>query len=162
MIQEKSLMSTEGTYMLDTNVFDRVLCGKVPLSSFGGHRVLVTGIQRDELNKTPDPAKRAALLATFEAVNPDVVPASSFAFDIEGAGFDQALWNDGSGKFEKMRARLEQLDSKTKKPLNQERDILIAETAIKNRATFVSDDHNLRRVVSEFGGSAIDTTKVIP
>ena len=155
-------MSTVGAYMLDTNVFDRVLGGKIPLSSFGGSRVLVTGIQRDELSKTPDLAKRTALLATLEAVNPEVVPASSFAFDIEGAGFDQSLWNDGSGNFEKMRARLQQLDSKAKKPLNQERDILIAETAIKNGATLVSDDHNLRRVVSEFGGSAIDTTKVIP
>src|SRR6266480_1188606 len=41
-------------------------------------------------------------------------------------------------------------------PLNQERDILIAETAVKNGATLVSDDRNLRKVVSEFGGRGID------
>ena len=85
--------------------------------------------------------------------------AESFALDIEGAGFDQANWNDGTGKFEKMLNRLQELDGKSKKKsrnsLNQIRDILIAETAIKNHATLVSGDDNLRRVVSDFGGSAV-------
>jgi predicted nucleic acid-binding protein len=35
-------------------------------------------------------------------------------------------------------------------------DVVIAETAIKNSATLVSRDANLRQVVSEFGGRAID------
>ena len=119
--------------MLDTNVFNRVLDGNILLSSFEGHRLLVTGIQRDELSKTKDDVKRTKLLATFEAISPEVVLASSFAFDIEGAGFDQAYWNDGSGKFEEMRKLLQELD-RNKKLLNQERDILIAETAIKSKS----------------------------
>jgi hypothetical protein len=43
---------------------------------------------------------------------------------------------------------------------DQWRDILIAETAIKNSATLVSDDCNLCQVVSEFGGCAIESTKL--
>ena len=147
--------------MLDTNVFNRVIDGKILLPSFGD-RWIVTGIQRDELNNTKDDARRIELLDKFDEVNPEVVFASSFAFGIEGAGFGQAYWNDGSGNVEKMRARLQELDRKCKtnrKDLNQERDILIAETAIKNGATLVSDDCNLRQVVSEFGGCAIDSTK---
>jgi hypothetical protein len=66
-------------------------------------------------------------------INPPVILASSSAFDIEGAGWDKACWNDGSGNFEKMRDRLRELDFQQKKrprPLsNQVRDILIAETA---------------------------------
>jgi predicted nuclease of predicted toxin-antitoxin system len=88
-----------------------------------------------------------------------VLPASNFAFGIEGAGWGQAEWNDGSGNLEKMLNRLRQLDEeagkKSREPLNQDRDILIAETAIKNHAHLVSGDENLRRVVSEFGGYAI-------
>ena len=72
--------------------------------------------------------------------------ASSFAFDIEGAGFDQAIGTTGVAKFEKMLARLRQLDPKNKSAPNQVRDILIAETAIKNGATLVSGDSNLRQV----------------
>ena len=44
-------------YMLDTNVFDRVLEGRISLSSFGGRRLLVIGIQRDELSKAKDKEK---------------------------------------------------------------------------------------------------------
>jgi hypothetical protein len=156
-------------FMLDTNVFNDVLDGKVSLVPFGGGRVLVIGVQRDELSRTSDPERRSALLKTFEMVNPEVELASSFAFGIEGAGWDQAYWNDGSGKFEKMRARLRELDKPKKRRsmnkaeavfLNQERDILIAETVIKVGAVLVSGDTNLRQVVEEFGGRAMDPSEL--
>ncbi len=144
-------------YMLDTNIFNHVLDGKISLASLTDRRLLVIGVQSAELRATPDAARRAALLAAFEEIHPTLLPASSFAFDIEGAGFDQAHWNDGSGNFDRMLARLQQLDPKKEKfKLNQVRDILIAETAIKKGAILVSGDSNLRQVVSEFGGHAID------
>lgn len=143
------------TYMLDTNVFNDVLDRKISSGSFTGRRMLVIGVQAAELRATPETLRREKLLAVFEEINPDTVPASSFAFDVEGAGLDQAHWNDRSGNFQKMLDRLQQLDGRTR-PLNQLRDILIAETAIKNRATLVSRDPELRQVVEEFGGSAID------
>jgi hypothetical protein len=94
----------------------------------------------------------------FEEVDPATVLSSSFAFDIEGAGFCQASWNDGSGKVERMLQRLRELDAAKhkKRGLNQDRDVIIAETAIKNDAILVSRDENLRKVVTEFGGTAID------
>jgi hypothetical protein len=85
-----------------------------------------------------------------------VTVASSFAFDVEGAGWGEACFNDGSGNFEKMLGRLRELDRTKKSPLGQVRDILIAETAIKSGATFVTNDKNLRQVTSEFGGRAIN------
>jgi len=149
------MASSYPTYMLDTTEFNHLLGGTISPASLTGRRLLVTGIQRSELSNTKNPTRRAELLAKFEEVDPATIPASSFALDIEGAGFDQAYWNDGSGNYEKMLARLRDLDEK-KKPLNQDRDILIAETAIKNGAILVSNDAKLRQVVSEFGGRAID------
>ncbi len=146
--------------MLDTNLFNSVLDGKISVASFAGRRLLATRIQLSELRATSCPQRRAELLTVFEEVNPEVLPASSFAFDVEGAGFGQALWNDGTGNFQKMLDRLRELDreqgKRNRDPLNQPRDILIAETAIKNGATLVSGDANLRLVVLEFGGRAID------
>jgi predicted nucleic acid-binding protein len=155
--------AVDQAYMLDTNIFNALLKRDISAAVFAGRRLLVIGVQADELNATRDTQKREKLLNVFEEVNPKVVLASSFAFGIEGAGFGQAEWNDGSGLFEKMRDRLRQLDKESgkknkdplKQALNQERDILIAETAIKNHATLVSGDENLRKVVSEFGGHAI-------
>jgi predicted nucleic acid-binding protein len=151
--------------MLDTNVFNDIHSGKIPLALFAGKRLLSTGIQEDELRNTKNQEKRDGLLAVFERVGPVVTLCASFALDIEGAGFGQAYWNDGTGNVEKMRDRLRELDGGNKRHthlteeelrLNQERDILIAETAIKNGAVLVTGDKNLRRVVEEFGGRAVD------
>lgn len=159
-------MTAHQAYMLDANVFNEVLDGNVLLPPLiRRHLLLVTGIQPSELRATPNPERRAALLAVYNEIQPTSVPASSFACDIEGAGLDQAYWNDGSGKFEKMLARLQQLDKKKGKKRNasnQVRDILIAETAIKNGATLISGDFNLRTVVLEFGGRASALTTVAP
>jgi hypothetical protein len=149
-------------YMLDTSEFNRVLDGKIPPSFFAGRRLMVIGIQRYELNKSKNEKRRTALLATFEAISPHVGCASSFAWGIKGAGWGQACWNDGSGNFEKMLDRLRTLDARKKKRKdsgNQLRDILIAETAIKSGAILVSGDSNLRQVVGEFAGRAIDPTR---
>ncbi len=110
-----------------------MLDGTIPLSPFVGRRVLVVGVQWDELSKAPEP-KRSALLATFRKIDPDVELASTLAWDIEGAGWEQALWNDGTGRCDLMLQRLQALDPKRKRPHNQIRDILIAETAIKHMA----------------------------
>ena len=89
-------------YMLDTNVFNDALDKKISAAAFAGCHLLVTGIQAAELRATKKDAKRqAGLLVAFEELKPTVLPASSFALDVEGAGLDQAEWNDGSGNFEK-------------------------------------------------------------
>ena len=99
-------------YMLDTNVFNDVRDGKISLAAFAGYRLLVIAVQVAELRATANPDRRAALLDVFEEINPTLVPASSFVLDIEGAGLDQACWNDGSGNFDKMLYRLRQLDGR--------------------------------------------------
>lgn len=142
--------------MLDTNVFSRVLDGVLSLPARGERRFLVTGVQADECRSTPCPVRRAGLLQTIEEIAPELCLASSFCFGIEGAGWDQAEWNDGTGRFDAMLSRLKVIDKKPRRQhLNQIRDIVIAETAIKLGATLVSDDEKLRQVVSEFGGNAV-------
>ncbi len=99
-------------YMLDSNVFSRVLDGVLPLPEKAGRRFLVTGVQADECRATRDPNRRAGLLRAIEEVDPELCAAASFCWDIEGAGWDQASWNDGTGRFEAMLARLKVLDPK--------------------------------------------------
>jgi predicted nucleic acid-binding protein len=159
------MTNSQQAYMLDTNVFNAVIDGNISLEVFAGRRLLVIGVQMAELAATKCAARREALLAIAEKIKPTTLLASSFALDIEGAGLDQAFWNDGTGTFERMLDRLRQLDTKKKQKsgdgLNQDRDILIAETAIKNHAIMVSNDDNLRKVVSEFSGKAITLTQLV-
>jgi predicted nucleic acid-binding protein len=151
-------------YMLDTNIFNRVLDQKTPTSLFANNRVIATWIQAAELRQTPNEERRTSLLSVFTDIIPQPSPASSFVFDIDGAGLDQANWSKGPKRFQDMLAMLHMLDHKKKKRRkqtpdkirhNQTRDVLIAETAINNGAILISDDRNLRRMTSESGGRAI-------
>jgi rRNA-processing protein FCF1 len=158
----KTMPST--AFMLDTNVFNAVIDNKISLTAFKGRRLLVIGVQMAEA-ATKNAARRDALLAIAEEIKPTSVLASSFAFGIEGAGFDQACWNDGSGAFQKCLigsgCSIKKKKKKGVDDLNPDRDILIAEAAIKNKAILVSNDNNLRQVVLEFMGTAITLTKFL-
>lgn len=153
------------TLMLDTHLFDRVLDGEVLRASLVGRKIFVTGVQTAELRAMPDTKqqRRAELLQVVEEVSPELRLASSLCFDIDGAGFGQAEWNDCTGRFDAMLARLKDIDHKPpRQHLNQIRDIIIAETAIKLGATLVSDDAKLREVVEEFGGKAVSSSYLEP
>jgi hypothetical protein len=145
-------------YMLDTNLFDCVLDGKITIAPDVPLHLLATGVQRAELDACPIPERREKLLTVFDEIGPIVTRTESFAFGIAGAGWNESNWNDSSGRYMRMLNRLQQLDTNKRKRLGlgQDRDILIAETAIKNHVTLVTDDWNLRQVVLEFGGRAID------
>lgn len=146
-------------YMLDTNCFDRILDGKLAFRTPPGTTLMCTGVQRDELSRCTPPSRREALLEVFHTLNLNVELASSFCFDIEGAGWGQAHWNDGTGRFDQMLDRLKELDRRDKKkpkdPRNQIRDIVNAETALKTGLILVTTDKNLEKVLIEFGGRAV-------
>jgi hypothetical protein len=67
------------TYMLDTNVFNAALDGRVLVASSVGRILLVTGIQGDELRATGKPERRAALLAVYKEIRSTVLPTSRYA-----------------------------------------------------------------------------------
>ena len=60
-----------------------------------------------------------------------------------------------------MLERLTQLDAlegkKHRDPTNRIRDVLMGHTAININATLISDDPQLRQLVSEYGGQATST-----
>lgn len=72
-------------YMLDTNVFNHVLDGKVDVSALAGKDLVATHIQRDELTNTKDQVRRAALLEVFNELTPDQAVTSSAVADISVA-----------------------------------------------------------------------------
>jgi len=148
--------------MLDTNVFNHVADGTIPFRALAGLRMVATHVQLDELNATKDPKRAAELVRVFERIEPDVGATSSAVWDV--SKWDQASWSDENGIFRGMLNRLRELDAESGKkqrdPHNPIRDALIAETVIKNELTLVSSDRNLRRLVEEFGGRAVDPVTV--
>jgi predicted nucleic acid-binding protein len=141
-------------YMLDTNLFNRVADSTQPLDSLYSLNLYTTHIQFDELASTTDKARRTDLVKVFHQLSPEQVPTHSAVFDI--SRWDECGWGSNDGLFEKMLDRLRACDQKKKarKDIkNQLRDILIAETAIKNGFTLITNDQCLRQVAEAFGCS---------
>ncbi len=140
-------------YMLDTTEFNAVAKGHIPLSTYAGFRVFATHVQLDELKNTVGEQKRARLISSFEAIGPETLPTETALWDI--SKWDEAKYSAEDGLFDRMLTRLIELDRRDRGD-NQKRDILIAETAIKNGLILLSGDHKLRTVTTEFGGRAVE------
>jgi predicted nucleic acid-binding protein len=144
-------------YMLDTNVFNDVADGKISLEAFDSHRVFATHVQLDELSASKS-ERAAALLKEFERIGPTEVSTTSATWD--ASKWDQSGWTPEDGCYQKISARLHELDVQAGKKhrdwKNPVRDALIADTAIRRGLVVVTGDENLRCVVEEFGGEAID------
>jgi hypothetical protein len=151
--------------MLDTNIFNRVLDGRITIEEMNGLRIVATHVQSDELSATGiKSAERAkSLLSVLDRIEPEKMPTSSMVSDVSRWG--KASWPADDGIFQARENRLRELDAQSRKKhrdeLNPLRDVLIAETALKNDLVFVSEDRNLRTVVEEFGGVAMDIATML-
>ncbi len=145
--------------MLDTNVFNDVVDGKLLLEEFKDRKLFATHVQMDELQQTSCDARKRELLAVFNYIDAATINTESAVSDV--SKWDQSKWSDPTGNFIPMLNRLRELAKAGASRIpNQSRDILIAETAIKNGLILVSGDRDLRVVTKEFGGQAVDLKKI--
>ena len=110
MMQSGSQMNA---CMLDTNVFNHVADGDIPIEAFEGLRMFATHVQLDELNAAKDPKRAVALLNVFERIEPNVVVTSSAFWDVSKWG--QASWSAEDGVFQAILKRLRELDAESGK-----------------------------------------------
>jgi hypothetical protein len=144
-------------FILDTNVFNRAVDGGIRLPDLPSDlQYFATHVQLDELTATKDEIRRNALLEQFVAVGPMPLPTESFVYDV--SRWDLAKWGDGI-LFPQIKALL---DARNHAKSSNTQDALVAETAIKNSLTLVSEDSDLLQVVSQIGGSAIRVSQIDP
>ncbi len=161
---------TKTSFMFDTNIFDRVLDGKIDIAAIKSNKNLyATHIQLDELNAAPDLNRKGKLLKIFQQVVNSKVPTESMVWDV--SKWDEGKWSSetqltpteafvlgvsrlGKAKLGKadiyslIKAELDKLKAKP----NNIKDALLAETSVKNGYVLVSDDKNLRKVIKKIGG----------
>jgi predicted nucleic acid-binding protein len=139
-------MKDQVKYLLDTNVFNDVLDGKIEHAVLRGKRLVVTHVQRDEINRTPEEARRKDLLSIFGLASRE--PTESLVWGVSAWG--EAKWGVDDGRFNGMR---QELDKRNKNKKNNPQDILIAETALRNGWVLVTADVDLFGVVTKWGGA---------
>jgi predicted nucleic acid-binding protein len=138
-------------YMFDTTVFNHLLRDRINgagLSRTG--RLCVTHVQLNELQATRDPSQRTQLLNVFTAVAAERVPTETAMWDV--SEWEEAKWSSEDGLFNRMLESLNHLNSRRH---NNGRDILIAETAIRNGFCLVTGDSHLAQVAKEFGAEVM-------
>ena len=141
-------------YMLDTNIFNRLLDNDSEVSRwFLGeaehNEFYATSIQYDELKNTKDIDRRSKLLETFKVVeelsNMKMKPTNTSIFGV--STFGMTYYGKGP-LFDNI---LKELDGRKKKD-NNPQDALIGETAIMKGYTLVTTDGNFCDVVRSEGG----------
>jgi predicted nucleic acid-binding protein len=144
-------------FMLDTNAFDAAAKMKLPANSFAGVAVYSTHVQRDELSATKNEAIKLELLGMYGAVDAEQLATETAVWD--DSRWDEARWSWGDGLYERLLTEIIALDASAKKKsaeaMNQSRDARIAETAIRNRLTLVTNDIGLAAATKSCGGRAI-------
>jgi len=165
--------------MFDTNVFNRILDGVISLQTLTGRlEACATHVQRDEINNTTNPARRAALAQVFgKVVAP--LPTDSFVLDVsrldearlggervvptESAVYGVSRY--GQAKYaaeDKLISALkDRLDSINGAKPNNVHDALIAETSIKRSHVLVTDDADLAAVTKEYGGQCLSVAELL-
>ncbi|MCD6371861.1 MAG: restriction endonuclease subunit S [Candidatus Aenigmarchaeota archaeon] len=166
-------------FMFDTNIFDAILDNKIKLKSLLSHfNHYITHIQKDEIDAITKPEKlerKKKLLELFKELKKDEKPTESFVFGTSKLGkaklkeiptessvWDISRWNKSKWSngdlYRNLLTKLKELDKKAGKKKTKEnkiRDVLIAETCIKNNSILVTEDKNLKEVTLLFGGQAI-------
>lgn len=141
-------------FMFDTNIFNQILDDEIDCNLFSSINCFVTHIQNDEILATKDSDRRTDLVRIFLLIDKNTIPTETALFGLSRYG--QAKYSDG----ELYKNFLDCLNDKKRKP-NNNRDALIAETAIKNNFTLVTNDEALSMVMIEFGGDVCKLDQVI-
>jgi predicted nucleic acid-binding protein len=166
--------------MFDTNVFNRILDGVIPISMLSGRvQAYATHIQRDELERTKNRERRAALASVFGQVLAGSLPTGSLVLGVSRLGearlggervvhtasavygvskYDQAKYSANDNLYAALKDRLDSLNGQRS---NNVPDALIAETSIKEGHTLVTDDGDLALVTKEFGGQCLSVRELL-
>lgn len=132
---------------MDTNIFNRILDGKLEIQTFqnSGFQFFATHVQKDELEKTPNAIRRKELLEIFQNTSTNLATESALWGKSK---WGQAKW----AKDDLVSEIIRELD-KIEKKKNNKQDALIADTAIKNKMTLLTEDGPLYDVAKQFGGN---------
>lgn len=137
-------------YVLDTNIFNRIVDGSIAFDDLPTDESLVaTYVQIDEINNTKDTERRARLFLAFADVRPQIISTESFVWDV--SRWDRSKWSDGV----LYQVLKNEIDSLNKSKPNNVQDTLIGEVAIVNGCTLLTTDNDLATVVRKHGGKVI-------
>lgn len=144
-------------YIFDTNIFNRIADGAIDAAELGGAtNLFATHIELNELQRTGRDERRDRLLRVFEAVGPKRIPTESAVWGVSEWGGGK--WTADDNLYQPI---VEALNAENGGKPNNTHDALIAETAIRNDLTLVTEDRDLAKVAVQHGGVVLDFSRFL-
>jgi predicted nucleic acid-binding protein len=138
-------------YIFDTNIFNRILDGNIdPIFISNKVKLRATHVEIDELKATSNKERRQKLLKVFEAIAPVQVSTESAVWGVSKWG--KAKWTKEDNLYQLILDALNTANGGRKSNIQ---DALIAETAIFNKLTLVTEDIDLSEVAKKYGCEVI-------
>lgn len=146
-----------GPFMLDTNIFNRVLDGKLPIEALHCRRgeIYATPVQHNELKDTKDEIRRSNLLAVFRLIGAVEKPIQSAVFGKHDTWNEAQNWGRSGKYYSKVKEALEARGCASSKSRGRIADALIAEVCLDQGFTLVTTDRDLHVVTENLGGKAL-------
>ena len=137
-------------YVLDTNIFNRVVEGILAVTDLPSDGVFCASeVQINEIGKTTDPVKRTQLEDTFQKIGPRISVRKTTPWDYDGWGTGE--WSQEGKYFNKILSKLQSVHKKDKFE-SDVRDALIGEISITENCILISTDKDLVAAVKEIDG----------
>ena len=138
--------------MFDSNIFDEFI-GRPDLIELinGCVDLYDTHVQPDENDCAPE-ATKASLRGVRDALAPMELSTSSTIWGV--SKWNKGRWTQIDNLIQPLRGSSKRNPDKPKPWENKSRDALIAETAIRNDLTLVTNDGKLRNRVESLGGKS--------
>lgn len=138
-------------FILDTNIFNRILDTGIRGPFNSGVELFATHIELDELRNTRNFERRKNLLDVFQEIGSKQIPTESAVWGVSKWG--HAKWTSVINLYTSV---LNALNAKNGGKRNNMHDALIAETAIRNNLTLVTEDRDLADVTTDHRGTSIN------
>jgi hypothetical protein len=135
-------------YVLDTNIFNRVVEGKLAITDLPSDGVFCASeVQINEIGKTKDHVKRTQLEETFQKIGPQISERKTTLWG--NGGWGTGTWNMEGKYFDTILKELRNLHPKKSSDVE---DALIGEISITENCVLISTDKDLIAVVKQLGG----------
>jgi predicted nucleic acid-binding protein len=144
-------------YMLDTNVFSKIVSEKILVSDLPQGTFWATTVQLEELKDTQGDQKKQQLLSLFKELIPSMIPPG-LTWGVKGAGWGEGEWRTDGSLWDLLKKELDEAwarkPSRKRKSSNKEnnpKDATIAEAAKFNDFTLLTFDKDVAEVCEKVG-----------
>lgn len=138
--------------MLDTNAFNDLIKGQLPLVPARSVQYFCTNLQEAELRRTANEKLRTELLARFQTIAEEVGTQQIKQHSTPWGSPWVSPWGRGGKHYRDVLAALER---EKKGDRGNSYDAVLIETCIYEKLTFVSNDKAARKVAVSFGVEAL-------